>query len=910
MSRSDDQPDRASSPSIRGTPPGPHGRIDDFARRLPFPLDTFQVEAIEALSHDESVLVAAPTGSGKTVVAEFACWHALETGAKCFYTTPLKALSNQKFGDLVAQHGARNVGLLTGDNSINGEASIVVMTTEVLRNMLYEGSPTLQGLRWVVLDEVHYLQDPYRGAVWEEVLIHLPQEVRVVCLSATISNVEEFGDWLRTLRGETRVVVERKRPVELRNLVVVGRELYPLLDDHGRVNADLQKLWMRGTAAAARSRGYPSGRPGGRGGAGRGGSGGRGPARARRGGGHDNPYTPTRVEVVNTLDEANMLPGIVFIFSRAGCDDAVDQCTRAGIDLTTAAESDRIKEFAELRAATIDRDDLRALRFNAFMEGLTRGIASHHAGMLPIFKETVEELFAMGLVKLVFATETLSLGINMPARTVVIERLSKFTGEKHEMLTPIDYTQLTGRAGRRGMDEVGYGVTLFNAWVRLEKIAELATQKAYTLRSSFRPSYNMAVNLVRNYDHETAAHLLNSSFAQFTSDRNVVRWERDLEQKMRELEELRSELVCDAGDVMEYWRLRKAAAENLDDRRGSSEVRAALARLVPGHVIWPERIGRAVILEQMRAGNSGAPRVTVMTADRKLRRLGPRDFKDVPEPIAQMTLRGQSWRSTKARKDIARELDRVSKGKRPERRPPAGSSKELVQAYENHPVHDCPDRDEHLKLAVKTDELGAEVSRLRRQVRKRKGTIARTFDRVLAVLQELGYVDGWTLTEKGELLRRIYNESDVLVAESLSRGWFSGLDPEELVAVASTFVYESRGRDEGIEEPPTPKLAKYERRVADLYRSLYGTEREHEIEFLKQPDAGFMGQIHEWACGHKLEDILEDRETSAGDFVRSTKQVIDLLQQLRSVAHDDLHDTIRESIERIQRGVVAYSSVV
>src|SRR5688572_6448316 len=205
-------------------------RADSFAAGLPFPLDHFQREAIEAVDSGSSVLVAAPTGSGKTVVAEFACWLALETGAKCFYTTPLKALSNQKFGDLVAQHGARNVGLLTGDNSINGEAPLVVMTTEVLRNMLYEGSHTLGGLRWVVMDEVHYLQDPYRGAVWEEVLIHLPPEVRVVCLSATVSNVEEFGDWLTELRGHTRVVVERRRPVELRNLVAVGEALHPLLD--------------------------------------------------------------------------------------------------------------------------------------------------------------------------------------------------------------------------------------------------------------------------------------------------------------------------------------------------------------------------------------------------------------------------------------------------------------------------------------------------------------------------------------------------------------------------------------------------------------------------------------------------------------------------------------------------------
>jgi ATP-dependent RNA helicase HelY len=880
----------------------PSSRTDEFASRLPFPLDRFQTEAIEAVDESQSVLVAAPTGSGKTVVAEFACWLAVETGAKCFYTTPLKALSNQKFGDLVAQHGARHVGLLTGDNSINGEASIVVMTTEVLRNMLYERSPTLHGLRWVVLDEVHYLQDPYRGAVWEEVLIHLPPEVKVVCLSATISNVHEFGDWLRTLRGETHVVVETKRPVDLVNLVQVGKQLYPLLGDGGRLDPELQRVWQRGMVAVSRYGRYPSGRPGYKGGN-------RAPGRGRRGG-RGEIHTPSRLDVVDVLDASDMLPAIVFIFSRAGCDEAVDTCSRAGFTLTTELEAERIKEFAELRAATIDREDLRALRFNAFMDGLQRGIAAHHAGMLPIFKETVEELFAMGMIKLVFATETLSLGINMPARSVVIERLTKFTGEKHEMLTPIDYTQLTGRAGRRGMDEVGYGVTLFNPWVKAEKIGELATQRAYTLRSSFRPSYNMAVNLVRNYDHDTAAHLLNSSFAQFASDRTVVKWERELELKERDFEQLRERLTCDRGDVLEYWRLREEAADAMDDRRGSAEVRAAINRLAPGDVVWGDRIGRAVILEQPRLGQGGAPRITAMTADRKLRRLGPRDFREPPEPVGKMTLRGQSWRSPKARKDIARELDRIA-GKKPAQRSMTKANvKRLVERYEEHPVHDCPDRDEHTKVAARADELSTEVAKLRRQVRRRTGTIARTFERVLSVLRSLGYVDAWELTERGDLLTRIYNESDLLVVEAISKGWFDGLSPEELVAVASMFVYESRRREEA-EPAPTPTLAKYERRVSDLFRSVRRTEREHDLELVKEPDAGFMAQAYEWASGSTLEDILEDRETSAGDFVRSTKQVIDLLQQLRQVAEGGaLAYTIGEAIDRTQRGVVAYSSVV
>ncbi|HJV04989.1 MAG TPA: DEAD/DEAH box helicase, partial [Actinomycetota bacterium] len=489
-----------------------------FAARYPFPLDRFQEQAIRALDGGESVLVAAPTGAGKTVVAEFAVDRALGRGRKAFYTTPLKALSNQKFGDFLARYGASRVGLLTGDNSINGEAPAVVMTTEVLRNMLYEGSRTLDDLEVVVLDEVHYLQDPYRGAVWEEVLIHLPLSVSVVCLSATVSNAEEFGEWLTTLRGTTRVVIEEQRPVPLEHLYMAGREIHPMhVEQDGRLipNPYVASLGQR----ELRTREYRR----------------RGSGRlqyqriSRPREGHRRVYVPRREEVVEVLEREGMLPAIYFVFSRAGCQRSVEFLMEAGVRLTDAEEEERIREFADMRAAWMDEEDLRALGFFELREALAAGIAAHHAGMVPVFKEAVEELFAAGLVKVVFATETLSLGINMPAKTVVIESLWKFSGERHEMLTPGEYTQLTGRAGRRGIDEHGFAVVLHQKDVEFERIAGLATRRTYELLSSFRPSYNMAVNLVRNYSPEEAHHLLNSSFGQFQADRGVVALERRLE---------------------------------------------------------------------------------------------------------------------------------------------------------------------------------------------------------------------------------------------------------------------------------------------------------------------------------------------------------------------------------------------
>ena len=409
-----------------------HPELTSFRTLYDFEFDDFQVQACTALNEGNGVLVAAPTGSGKTVVGEFAVHLALERGLKCFYTTPIKALSNQKYADLVRRYDSRTVGLLTGDNSVNGEAPIVVMTTEVLRNMLYAGSATLKGLGYVVLDEVHYLADRSRGAVWEEVIIHLPESVRVVALSATVSNAEEFGDWLDDLRGGVTVIVDEHRPVPLWQHMMAGNRLYDLFTDPAgtRVNPELVRLAQRDRGAQQQvpvtgrsrpARGGRRGHPGGRSGRGRAAyAGGRSKyadGYAGRSGGGPSPgraRPPYRPEVVSRLDAAGLLPAIEFIFSRAGCDAAVQQCLAAGLRLTQPDEAVAITEFVERRAADIPDEDLAVLGYREWLTGLQRGIAAHHAGLLPTFKEVVEELFSAGLVRVVFATETLALGINMP----------------------------------------------------------------------------------------------------------------------------------------------------------------------------------------------------------------------------------------------------------------------------------------------------------------------------------------------------------------------------------------------------------------------------------------------------------------------------------------------------------------
>ncbi|HEX2063499.1 MAG TPA: DEAD/DEAH box helicase, partial [Acidimicrobiales bacterium] len=577
------------------------------------PLDDFQVRALDALDAGRSVLVAAPSGSGKTVVAEYAVEKALAERRKVFYTTPLKALSNQKYTDLVRAHGAGRVGLLTGDNAINGEAPVLVMTTEVLRNMIYAGSPALSGLRYVVLDEVHYLQNPYRGPVWEEVIIHTPPDVDLVCLSATVSNAEEFADWIQTVRGLTTAVIEERRPVELHNLYLVGdrtsdrTHLLPTFVE-GRPNPEAAALDSRPLRPP-----HHHGRP--------------------RGG---RLFTPRRPEVVDLLEDHGMLPAIYFIFSRAACDDAVRQCLERGRRLTTPEERRHIRAIAEAKVEPLSDSDLEVLDYGAWLTGLEAGFAAHHAGMVPPFKEAVEACFAAALVKVVFATETLSLGINMPARTVVIEKLTKFTGERHEPLTPGEYTQLTGRAGRRGIDEVGYAVVLWSPFVPFDQVAGLASTRTYALSSSFRPTYNMAANLVRRYPPDAAHHLLNLSFAQYRTDAEVVRLETQLERTTRSLAQARAAATCELGDVEEYRQLLRSAPR----RSEIHAVREALARLRPGDVVAApggKGAGRSAVLStsQRRGGDL---RVTVLTADRKRLNLSPRDFPEPPPVLGRIEL--------------------------------------------------------------------------------------------------------------------------------------------------------------------------------------------------------------------------------------------------------------------------------
>jgi ATP-dependent RNA helicase HelY len=896
-----------------------NGPLGSFRRQYPFELDEFQLRACEALADGRGVLVAAPTGSGKTVVGEFAVHLAMQTGRKAFYTTPIKALSNQKYGDLVHRYGPDAVGLLTGDNTINGEAPIVVMTTEVLRNMLYADSPTLAGLGYVVMDEVHYLADRFRGAVWEEVIIHLPDDVLVVSLSATVSNAEEFGDWLDTVRGDTEVVVSEHRPVPLWQHVMVGQRLYDLFADDtapgapARVNPELLRLARDEDRIVRMARGR-----------------GRRPPR-----GVSGRSTPSRADVVGQLDRAGLLPAITFIFSRAGCDAAVQQCLHWGVRLTTPDERDEIRRVVDVRCADIPDEDLAVLGYWEWAEGLERGLAAHHAGLLPTFKEVVEELFSRGLVKAVFATETLALGVNMPARSVVLEKLVKWNGETHADVTPGEYTQLTGRAGRRGIDVEGHAVVLWQPGLDPEAVAGLASTRTYPLRSSFRPTYNMAVNLVGQVGRTRAREILETSFAQFQADRAVVGLARQARRQEEALAGYAEAMRCHLGDFNEYAGLRRRIADREAElsRRSNRDHRAAalasLEKLRRGDVVRVQagrRAGWAVVVDPGTPGGSDGPRPTVLTVDRQIHRLSLQEVPGPLEPLTRVNVpKTFNSRNPAARRDLASTLRNalgaaVDDDLRPRRgRSLAADDDELAELRRRlraHPCHGCADREEHARWAQRWWRLQRETEQLTRRIEGRTNTIARVFDRVCDLLTERGYLDGDTVTLEGRRLKRIYAEADLLVAECLREGVWAGLDGPALAACASAVVYESRREDSGLSPrlPPGAARRALEETVR-LWSQLEDAENAHGLDVTPEPDLGLAWAVHRWAGGARLDSVLSDADLAAGDFVRWCKQVIDLLGQIELAASESegaaaLRRAAKDAVDGVRRGVVAYSSVV
>ena len=851
-----------------------------------FALDQFQIDAIDAIDAGSSVLVSAPTGAGKTLIAEHAIGRALSSGRRAFYTTPVKALSNQKFNDLVALHGKAQVGLLTGDNSIQPDAPVVVMTTEILRNMIYENDRRLSELSWVILDEVHYLADHYRGAIWEEILISTPEHVRFVCLSATISNSEEFGEWLAATRGDVAVITTSDRPVPLKSLHMVtdtkaGTVVFPPLDGKGNPHPNGKQIERKRHANIDEFDDIYDERPAWR------------------------YHSPDPRRVIAHLQKRGMLPALFFIFSRDGCDQAARTAAAAQSVDITPAEQHRIAEIAHHRLSALTAEERTALKVDEWVASIQTGVASHHAGLVPVFKETVEQAFIEGLIKVVFATETLAIGMNMPARTAVIARLTKYNGTGHDYLTPLQYTQIIGRAGRRGIDTEGHAITLWSPHVPFAKVAELSKSRSFRLVSAFRPHYNMAANLINRFARNEAEALLSRCYAQFQRNQQIQDKTRGWQEQRKEhAEDLR--IIDEAPAVVaEYMNLLKRALPYLRSESGRLKRGAVIADMAdptcaPVLVFVDKAIVNKTTFLRFIASD-GTPKVLHLSdITSPFQIVG---WVDVPAEL--------EWSSSDLAGEVTDNLHQGTKLKYPSsKRWKAGSPPRLLAM---HPLNNDPLKRQRLVAAESVERRGAALDKRERRIlseSKANNTVVTDFQSIVRVLEQRGHLADWRLTDSGSLLSSVYHENDLLLAEALYHGCFTGLSDPELAAVVSVLTHEQRPRDT-FTAPAYPSTGRSLESVTEIHRlhaSLTATERKMGLTLTRPLSTGFFNHAYAWASGATLE-AATGQVIIPGDFIRHIKMMADLLRQISKAATDPaLARQARQVLRLVVRGIVATDS--
>ena len=827
-------------------------------------LDPFQQRAAEAIDRGESVLVAAPTGAGKTLVADHAIDRALARGGKAFYTTPLKALSNQKFRDLTARLGPDAVGLLTGDRAVRPDAPVVVMTTEVLRALLYDRGPILHGLSVIVLDEFHYLQDPDRGPVWEEVVIHAPHDVAIVGLSATLPDLPSLHEWVVRTHGPTALVVEEQRPVTLQFLYAVGNLqgtpplVLPMFLD-GRINpmAELQdgaRKVERGEGKRVRDR--------------------------------SRPVTPRRALLLDHLRTSSMLPAIWFVLSRTGCDRAVADLVEEGVRLTTQDETDAIADLVRRSTEGLSASELKTLDSTGWRLALACGIAAHHGGLAPVQREVVELAAAEGLVKVVFATETLALGVNLPARTVVIDRVTRANGPHGgETLTTAEFAQLAGRAGRRGLDRVGNVVVPWSPDIGLHRVTGLAGGRADTLRSHYRATPAMVANLVHAYGPEEGRARFRRSLAHHLLERSLL----DLRAMLADRQEELAELDADAAASPP----RGAPGEATDDGPDlRSSIGAAIEELRVGDVVVdPGRasVGRLLVVAEPRA-RRGQPSLDTVRPDSRRVSMSANDFRLPPVVVGRVDLDGLAPNTRGFARTVAARLRDLPATEHPSAPPPAS----VVRKGE-------------VPVAVRRQRLVEEIETISDRLAGEEAAHEHEFDAVADLLRRRGHLEGWALTDSGRMVRRLFHERGLLVAECLADGIFDDLDAPSLAAAVSAF--RSGTRQELAPSPfPTSELRSRWLRIEAVSSALQRDESDSGLPVTPPPDSALLTPIHRWTSDAPLGDALAGTALGPGDLAREVRQVLELLEQVVAVAPPGIASAADAAIVAMSRGVVVASA--
>ncbi|WP_036487630.1 RNA helicase [Myxosarcina sp. GI1] len=953
---------------------------------FPFELDDFQKQAIAALAAGKSVVVCAPTGSGKTLIGEYAIYRALEQNKRVFYTTPLKALSNQKFRDFQAQFGAGNsqkIGLLTGDIIINPNAAVVVMTTEIFRNMLYETpigqlGTSLEDVAAVVLDECHYLSNRFRGTVWEESIIYCPPRIQLVALSATVGNPEELTDWIVKVRNarpddgityECELVNSDFRPVPLRYYFCDRRGLHHLLD---RTQSKLNPK-LKGLPSKTGSR--------------------------RRGG---KPKHPGIFQVVQQLAANDMLPAIYIIFSRRGCDRAVDELD--SLALVTPEEATQIEAILlhfflvgnlELQNALLQYlaaeneilvDLLReylAQNPNAEtnlltyltanpnqkyllwqflceqsqiaridqIEPLMRGIASHHAGLLPAWKELVERLFESALVKIVFATATLAAGINMPARTTVMSALSKRTDGGHSMLTPSEFLQISGRAGRRGKDKVGNVVTLQTPYEGAKEAAFLATSEAEPLRSWFTPSYGMVLNLLQKYSLNEVKELLERSFAEYLAQKKLAPEQQTIAEITTELAKLDVELApLPIGQLNSYQKLRDRLKEERRllgilqqqaEAERKNQIKPLISQIEPGRIVGLK--GRhlkvsspiaAVLIDPQVPSSGKAPNLLCLGADNYWYIAANADISEINEgflPGELVTeIPQQSFENIKLGKwrkgdeytaiianQIADYLIPI---------PPAPEVNEQQQRLDvvqerldAHPLQQVSNPNRLLKKHKQRSVLREKLHRTQIKYQKQKSNQSyywEDFLNLIKVLQEFEALDGYTPTFLGQAAATIRGDNELWLALAFVSGELEYLEPARLAATVCALITETPRADVWCDYPPPQEVLEalgVKKRsseggretsvIRELRTQLFQVQRRYDVGLPVWREYELVGLCEQWALGIEWNELCESVSLAEGDIVRMLRRTVDVLLQIPQIPNISsiLSDNAREAAAMMKR---------
>ncbi|MFN6558273.1 MAG: DEAD/DEAH box helicase [Nostoc sp. ChiSLP01] len=858
--------------------PAPSPELD-LRSIFPFELDRFQKDAIASLNAGRSVVVCAPTGSGKTLVGEYAIYRALSRGKRVFYTTPLKALSNQKLRDFREKFGFDLVGLLTGDASINRDAPILVMTTEIFRNMLY-GTPigqvgiSLVDVDAVVLDECHYMNDRQRGTVWEESIIYCPREVQLAALSATVANSDQLTDWLNRVHGPTDLIYSDFRPVPLEFHFCNAKGLFPLLNDSKtKINPRLANRGKR--------------RQGDRPKAGR-------------------PEAPGIIYTLNHLQQRDMLPAIYFIFSRRGCDKAVAEV--GDLWLVNNEESQILREQID---EFLNRNP-EAGR-SGQIAPLYRGIAAHHAGILPAWKALVEELFQQGLIKVVFATETLAAGINMPARTTVISTLSKRTDTGHRLLNASEFLQMAGRAGRRGMDKQGHVVTVQTPFEGAKEAAYLATSKPDPLVSQFTPSYGMVLNLLQTHTLEQARELIERSFGQYMATLHLRPEYDEIAELQGQLAQLQEQIAAvDENELAVYEKLRQRLKverqilktlqeQALLDRQEQLAMMLGFAvsgtlLSLKGKNIPASTPVTAVLVGKTPGGDT--PYLVCLGHDNRWYVATTADVVDLyaelprvevpPEvlPPTEMSLKpGQPVLGGQETFAIATQIPNPVESlyMAPEVAEQLSRVTAIQEQIEAHPVHQSGNAGTIFKRRARYVELEAELEELQGVVEQQSQRHWEEFLNLIAILQHFGALDNLVPTQLGQIAAAIRGENELWLGLVFASGELDNLDPHHLAAAAAALVTETPRPDSKVNFDLSNEVTEALAKLRGIRRQMFQMQRRYNVALPIWLEFELIALVEQWALGMEWTELCNNTSLDEGDVVRILRRTLDLLSQIPHV---------------------------